>query len=210
MKTPSTRQKILDAAQRVIEKDGSTGLTTKEIAREAGCAEGTLFKHFKSKEDLRLAVVLENAPEFREKLAQPKAGQRTVVKNLEHVAMTSIAFFEKLSPLSASLFADAELLRQHRGVMLKQKRGPQDVFALIETYISAEQQLNRINRRVKPASAAALLLGPCFHRVFIRHAMGKGIPGDSSDREFVAFVVATLVGGLSPTAVDDSDWRKQK
>jgi AcrR family transcriptional regulator len=58
MKNRSTRQKILDAAQHLIENEGSKHLTTKLIARAARCAEGTLFNHFKSKEDLRLAVVL--------------------------------------------------------------------------------------------------------------------------------------------------------
>ena len=197
MKTPKTRQKILNAAQRLIEKDGSTRLTTKQIAREAECAEGTLFNHFKSKEDLRLAVVLENAPRFREKLAQPKAGQRTVVRNLEDIAMASMSFFEKLIPLATSLFADIDLLKRHRKVMAEEERGPQDVFALVGTYISGEQKLNRIGRHVVPASAAALLLGPCFHRVFIRHAMGKTLPGPS-DREFVAALVATLIVGLGP------------
>jgi AcrR family transcriptional regulator len=58
MKTANTRQKILDAAQRLIEKDGSTGLTTKEIAREAECAEGTLFKYFKSRRSMKASVRL--------------------------------------------------------------------------------------------------------------------------------------------------------
>jgi AcrR family transcriptional regulator len=208
MKTLKTRQKILDAAQRLIERDGSTGLTTKGIAREAECAEGTLFTHFKTKEDLSLAVVLENAPKFREELARPRVGKLTLAKNFEDIAMASLGFFEKLIPLATSLFADVDLLKRHRKMMAEEKRGPQDVFALVGAYISGEQQLGRIGSDVIPASATALLLGPCFHRVFIRQAMGKDLPG-SNDREFVVALVATLVGGLSPAAAS-TESEKQK
>ncbi|MGH7224633.1 MAG: TetR/AcrR family transcriptional regulator, partial [Gemmataceae bacterium] len=55
MSTSTTRQKILDAAQRLLETDGLARLTTKELAAAAGCAEGTLFKHFRGKEDIIIA-----------------------------------------------------------------------------------------------------------------------------------------------------------
>ena len=203
MKTESTRQKILDATQRLIEKDGSMRLTTKEIAREAGCAEGTLFNHFKSKEDLSLAVVLENAPKFREQLSKPRAGLSTVEETLEEFALASIEFFEKLVPLAASLLADIETLKRHRKAMASQERGPKDVFQILGAYISREKELNRIGSNVSPAGATALLLGPCFHRVFIRQVMGKDLI-NSTDREFVVELVKTLTSGFRPNGPEES------
>jgi AcrR family transcriptional regulator len=209
MKTESTRQRILDATQRLIEKDGSMRLTTKEIAREAGCAEGTLFNHFKSKEDLSLAVVLENAPKFRELLSKPRAGLSTVEKNLEELAMASIEFFEKLVPLAASLLADIETLKRHRKAMASRERGPKDVFQILGAYIGGEKELNRIGSHVSSAGATALLLGPCFHRVFIRQVMGKDLI-TSTDREFVVEVVKTLTSGFSPNGPEESPAIKPK
>lgn len=203
MKTESTRQRILDATQRLIERDGSMRLTTKVIAREAGCAEGTLFNHFKSKEDLSLAVVLENAPRFRELLSKPRAGQRSVEENLEELAMASIEFFEKLIPLASSLLADVETLKRHRKAMASQERGPKDVFQILGAYISGEKELKRIGSRVSLAGAAALLVGPCFHRVFIRQVMGKDLI-NSTDREFVVDLVKTLMCGFSPIGPEES------
>ena len=196
MKAESTRQRILDATQRLIENDGVMRLTTKEIAREADCAEGTLFNHFKSKEDLSLAVVLENAPRFRERLSTPRAGMLTVEENLEELAMASIEFFEKLIPLASSLLADIKTLRRHRKAMASQERGPKDAFQIVATYIAGEKQLGRIGSHVSPSCTAALLLGPCFHRVFIRQVMGKDMM-TSTDREFVAELVKTLASGLT-------------
>ncbi len=47
-----TRDKILDAALRLFSKRGYLGATTKEIAKKAGVAELTLFRHFTSKDRL--------------------------------------------------------------------------------------------------------------------------------------------------------------
>src|SRR5215831_4714659 len=125
-----TRQAILDAAQRLIEKEGFVHLTTREIAREARCAEGTLFKHFKQKEDLCLAVVLENSPTFKNTIAEKRAGAGSVRKNLEEMALAAIRFSEKLVPMAAVLLADAKLLGRHRRA-LPERGGPKDVLDLI-------------------------------------------------------------------------------
>src|SRR5512135_1177342 len=47
-----TREKILDAGLNLFSKKGYLGATTKEIAKKAGVAELTLFRHFSSKERL--------------------------------------------------------------------------------------------------------------------------------------------------------------
>ncbi len=50
--TKDTKEKILDAGLSLFSRKGYIGATTKEIARKAGVAELTLFRHFSSKERL--------------------------------------------------------------------------------------------------------------------------------------------------------------
>ncbi|TAN40089.1 MAG: TetR/AcrR family transcriptional regulator [Nitrospirae bacterium] len=52
-----TRDKILNAGLKLISTRGYLGATTKEIARAAGVAELTVFRHFESKEKLFEAVL---------------------------------------------------------------------------------------------------------------------------------------------------------
>jgi len=47
-----TRDKILEAGLKLFSKKGFLGATTKEIAKKAGVAELTLFRHFSTKERL--------------------------------------------------------------------------------------------------------------------------------------------------------------
>jgi AcrR family transcriptional regulator len=193
----NTRQRILEAAQRLIETGGFARLTTSQIAEEAGCAEGTIFKHFRRKEDLCLAVVLENSPKFRETIAQKRAGKRTVRKNLEDIAIAAIRFSDKLIPLAAALFADANLLARHRETMLDTGRGPKDLFDLIAGYIAEEQQLGRINREAVPLAVSALIVGPCFYWAFVRQGMGRNLLS-MNDQEFASALVDTMTRGLGP------------
>jgi len=50
------RASILDAATRLILRDGTAGLTMEDIAREAGVARGTLYLYFDSIEGITAAL----------------------------------------------------------------------------------------------------------------------------------------------------------
>jgi AcrR family transcriptional regulator len=51
-----TRNRILQAAQRLFASQGFDGTTTRDLAQAAGVAEGTLFRHFPSKKAILVEV----------------------------------------------------------------------------------------------------------------------------------------------------------
>jgi AcrR family transcriptional regulator len=51
------RDKVLEAALRLFSGKGFAGTTTSALAREAGIAEGTLFRHFRSKNEILLTLL---------------------------------------------------------------------------------------------------------------------------------------------------------
>jgi TetR/AcrR family transcriptional regulator len=53
------RKRIIEAATQVFARTGLQGSRTRELARAAGINQATLFEHFKSKEDLFAAAVLQ-------------------------------------------------------------------------------------------------------------------------------------------------------
>ncbi len=74
-----THRRLLDAAARVFAQSGLEGATTREIAREAGVNEVTLFRHFQSKENLLTAVLqrtfaVEETPPVGQAAASPPKG----------------------------------------------------------------------------------------------------------------------------------------
>lgn len=53
-KKEATKARIVDAALQLFHTRGFDATTTKEIARKAGIAEGTVFNYFETKEDIAL------------------------------------------------------------------------------------------------------------------------------------------------------------
>ncbi len=56
LRTRETQARLLDAAEEVFVRDGYEGAQLDEIAATAGRSKGAVYTHFKSKEDLFLAL----------------------------------------------------------------------------------------------------------------------------------------------------------
>jgi AcrR family transcriptional regulator len=194
-----TRDRIVEAAGRVMRERGLARTTTKEIAREAGFSEGTLYKHFDGKEELFLAVLAERLPSFvaLSKELPGRAGRETVRQILEEVARTALAFYAEGVPISASVFSEPGLLARHGEELRRRGAGPHRANEAVAAYLSAEQRLGRVRGDADPETAAAMLLGSCFQRAFLRSFLAEeAVPG--REERFARGVVDTLMRGLSP------------
>lgn len=54
---PKARQRVLDAARRIVEERGAGHLTFDELARESGVTRGGITYHFPTKEDLLRGLI---------------------------------------------------------------------------------------------------------------------------------------------------------
>lgn len=56
-KMTEKQQRIVEAAIEIFAEKGYAAASTSEIAQKAGVAEGTIFRHYKTKKDLLLSIV---------------------------------------------------------------------------------------------------------------------------------------------------------
>jgi AcrR family transcriptional regulator len=192
-----TRQYILEAAERMLQSKGLARLTNKEIAQEAGCAEGTLYKHFETKEELILSAIEEHLPDFLAVVQDDRIGYGSLEANVQDIAHAAIRYYRKLVPLATSLFADMELMARFRHWMQEQQAGPLNLYEKVADYLAAEQQIGRLNQAIQPFNVAALLLGACFQYVFVQYFQGQD-PFPVSEQVYVAGLVQTLLMGGAP------------
>ncbi|MFF8311472.1 TetR/AcrR family transcriptional regulator [Streptomyces lydicus] len=201
-----TRSRILDAAATLMTTVGLTRTTTKQIAREAGCSEAALYKHFRNKEEIFVRVLHERAPRFSDALEQlpDSAGDaRGPAGHLKDVALAAVRFYRRSFPMAASLFASPELLETHRRKLNELgTAGPQNAVQYLAGYLRAEQALGRIAAGIDPHAAATLLIGACFHRAFLDLFFGTEAPPGAllpeSEEDFAAETVRALLDGLRP------------
>lgn len=69
-----TREKLLSAGRKVFAERGLEGTQIRDVIGEAGLAIGTFYLHFKSKEELFVAIVEESAARLRERSRAARRG----------------------------------------------------------------------------------------------------------------------------------------
>jgi AcrR family transcriptional regulator len=65
-----SKRRILDSARAVFFEQGFERANLDEVARRAGLAKGTIYKHFESKAELYVAVLAQNADVFVERMVR--------------------------------------------------------------------------------------------------------------------------------------------
>ncbi|MFF2806490.1 TetR/AcrR family transcriptional regulator [Streptomyces sp. NPDC058000] len=202
-----TRSRILDAAAALMTSVGLAHATTKQIAKEAGCSEAALYKHFRSKEEIFVQVLHERVPQLADALAElpDRAGdERGPAGHLAEVALAAVRFYRRSFPIAASLFASPELLATHRRKLDELGAiGPHNAGRQLAVYLEAEQKLGRVSAAADPHAAANLLIGACFHRAFLDLFFDgeapAGVLRPEGEEEFAAETVRALLGGLTPS-----------
>jgi AcrR family transcriptional regulator len=167
----ATRDVILDAAARVLRAQGLSNTTTKEIARAAGFSEATLYKHFRGKLELMVAVLHERGPQFIPMLQTlpQRVGTGSVRDTLSELAAVCITFYRDGFPMFASIFSDPTLLNAHRDQIRALNLGPQRANEILAAYLRAEQAIGRLDPDTDPRAVAGLVLGACFQHAFVTH-----------------------------------------
>src|SRR5215470_14608299 len=79
--------KLVTAAEDLMRSQGLARITTRDLAKKAGLAEGTLYNHFREKDEIFVSVLKRNVAELSHVLQDLplRVGQATVLENLSPV-----------------------------------------------------------------------------------------------------------------------------
>jgi AcrR family transcriptional regulator len=78
----ATRRRILEAAQSLFARDGFEAAATRDLARNAGIATGTLFNYFPTKEAVALALAAEALGDARDSYVKQRRGEESLEEDL--------------------------------------------------------------------------------------------------------------------------------
>jgi AcrR family transcriptional regulator len=183
------RERLFDAAQRVLLRDGPSELTSRAVTSEAGCAKGVLHRHFADFDAFTAELVLDRIARIDAQAAAllDGAGTGTVTRNLTEV-LTALFDSVAVSIVGLVIFRDdlRARLREHipTGVPLLT-----EASAMIATYLSAERELGRIEADADVDTLAPTLIG-AVHLLFADRQVAPGVD------ESVHRVVTTVIAGV--------------
>lgn len=175
---PDVRRRLFAAAERVLDRDGPGGLTSRSITAEADCAKGLLHNHFADLDEFIAELVLDRLAQAAAEISQlcAHAGSRTVAENLTEAART-------LLHSNAPLIAGVAMSRSGASVRLRQAlRDGAPGFAAIEAsltaYLDAEKRQGRVAAHTDSAAIALAIVGTVHHLIMT----GPAAPSDQQEQ----------------------------
>lgn len=187
---PEVREQLLAAADRVLARDGTSGLTTRAVTAEAGVANGVLHRHFRDLDEFLASFVAGRLHTIADSAAAlpGRAGHGSITGNLTDA---TVAVFGASAQALMSLVATKPGL----GPALEHDAGRAGGLADIErhfaAYLDAEKKLGRIGPGADTEVLAFTLLGAAHHLVITRRGDDQGL------QRQVQRIVAALVTGMN-------------
>ncbi|MDX1902752.1 MAG: TetR/AcrR family transcriptional regulator [Thermonemataceae bacterium] len=107
MYTITDRQfEIIEAAGKILTKEGVSGLTIKNLANEMQFSESAVYRHFKSKEDIIVALLNYLAENINERLGKVIENGQSPMVNFRAIFANQFSFFQKHPYFVVAVFSD--------------------------------------------------------------------------------------------------------
>jgi AcrR family transcriptional regulator len=119
--TTDVRDRILDAADRLIARFGYRKMTMDDVADEAGIGKGTIYLHFRSKEEVALGTLDRMVARLKERLRGIAGGPGSAPRRLRAMLLARVLHrFDAAQPHSKSI---DELMATLRPALLQRREG---------------------------------------------------------------------------------------
>ncbi len=189
--SPETEEAILEATREILAKEGVQGLTIEGVAARSGVAKTTIYRRWRSKHELALAVLIamveqqvQSSHDLGDTRAELIAFVNRAIKILNSTLMGRV-----MPGLVSDFAADPELAKAFRERVVTRRVG--ELNRILERAIDR----GSIRRDADIEIANELLFGPVYYRLFLS---GKPLNKDFAERAVNAFMAYARAGRGAP------------
>jgi AcrR family transcriptional regulator len=173
-----TKIRIFAAAELVFSRDGFQGATTREIARQAGVNEVTIFRHFHTREELLRATLKHECAAF-DALTHPEEIWKGELRDrLKRYIRDVYSALKDREAIVRAFIGEARLLPESIRRSLRE-------FMLIKKarFVAALQEAQELGlvRKEVDVSVAADFIRDSIHSAMLRHTLHKTDPETVDD-----------------------------
>lgn len=206
----SQRDRILDAAERLLGRFGYRKMTVDDIAAEAGIGKGTVYLSFPSKEEVVLSTVDRIVGRVCAAMEEEAARDASAPDRLRAMLRARVLVrFEAVAAYSASL---NELLGRIRAALLARRvRHFEQEIGVLARVISGAQQDGELTAGAPRRIARALVLAT---NSFLPYALSPDELGDAKRlRREAGDVIDIVVDGITasnPASIPSMTARRKR
>jgi TetR/AcrR family transcriptional regulator, repressor of fatR-cypB operon len=161
-----TKELLMKVAAELMQEVGYSAMTTSAVAKKAGVAEGTIYRHFPSKEALACAVFADMWRIFNGYVESHLPPREQPIDRLEAFFPVTIAALAALMPTYGSLAQQEHLyFAAHHGSSGELPPECRDYVALLEDAIRLAQRAGRVRPDVDPGVAAHFFFFGAHHAI---------------------------------------------
>ncbi len=189
--SPETEEAILEATREILATSGVRGLTIEGVAARSGVAKTTIYRRWRSKHDLALAVLIvmvEQQVQSSQDLGDTRAELIAFVNRAIKILNTTL-MGRVMQGLVSDLAAEPELAKAFRERVVT--RRVEELNRILERAIAR----GNIRRDADIDIANELLFGPVYYRLFLS---GKPLNKDFAERAVDAFMAYARAGRGAP------------
>ena len=186
VKTDEKLEEILEAATQVFSEKDFHEVLIDEIAEAGGIGKGTVYRYFRTKEELYQATIEHGLAKLDKVLCDALPQEGSPTERLARLAREILAFYWDKRSLLMLLYRDERMVRGRKGVL----RERHDRLAAHVKGVLLEGIERREYRGVDPHTATELFLG------MIRGINVFRRDGDTLD-ELVAEIVGVFTKGIA-------------
>jgi AcrR family transcriptional regulator len=206
MDLPEKERKILQAAIGVFSEKGFSASTTNEIAKNAGVAEGTIFRYYKTKKDILRGILIQAINLFSSKIviggvekifgSAEEKDLRTLLKELLHDRLKLV---ETFFPMFRVILTEAIYHEDVREALYKN-------IAVKAIEAVGNLQENMVNRGfvrgdVSPTALLRSAIGSLAVLIAQKILMGDKFTSEEFEAE-ADIAIDILLNGLAPRSPD--------
>jgi len=193
-------EKILQSSIKLFSKKGFNAATSKEIAKDAGISEGTIFKYFKTKKDILKAILIHLISMLSEKIVLKgikdifnDAKERDIKTVLKKVIYDRIKMVDKIYPMAQIIFMEALLHEEIRDAIYNNIiKNALNMF--IEFY-SEMSQKNILRKDIDPMVVFRSILANIAIFIAQRKIFSKHFKFDDLDND-IDKVIDVILNGI--------------
>ena len=143
-KSMETREKIFQAAKRILQKKGYEELSIKNICEEAGVSNGSFYHHFKTKDDL-LSYYIEDQPKIDPDLLELPDSVAGVKQGIIQVYMNYVKYCRELGVEFMSEYYDTKNQALNAAIRM----GRPYPIVTVQHYVEKAEQAGVVKLNVK-------------------------------------------------------------